>query len=282
MPVCGRFNRLGLPADSAHKVLSQLTRQESVAEAWPEALATLSHQLPVAGKDIVDEGGIFAFVGPTGVGKTTTIGKLAARYVLNHGADKVAMVTTDTYRIAAHDQLRSLGRILNVTVRVVEDSHTLPEVLDSLKHCSLVLIDTAGFRHGDPLLTTQLEVLRAHAQVKSYLVMACNSQLQMMKASVEAFQRAGLSGCVLTKLDETASLGEAIGVVVDQQLPVVYTTDGQEIPQDIDVARAHQLVSKAVALTKSNTVDEQRLAAGVAANVAGSEGTARASAEHLY
>jgi flagellar biosynthesis protein FlhF len=246
-----RLERLGLPKEAVTRVLSRCTKKQALAEAWPEALANLAQQLPVTGRDIVDQGGIFAFVGPTGVGKTTTIGKLAARYVLQHGADQVALVTTDTYRIAGHDQLRSLARILRVPVRVVDESNSLEQVLDSVQHYSLVLIDTAGFRHGDPLLKSQLQALARVPQVKSYLVLSCNSQQQMLKASMHAYSAAGLKGCVLTKLDETASMGEALGVVMQTRLPIAYTTDGQDIPKHIDVARGHQLVSKAVALLKS-------------------------------
>ncbi|RYZ92130.1 MAG: flagellar biosynthesis protein FlhF, partial [Moraxellaceae bacterium] len=255
-PVLGsvgrRLERLGLPANVVGNVLNRCTKTQSVSEAWPDALANLAHQLPINGRDIVDQGGIFAFVGPTGVGKTTTIGKLAARYVLQHGADKVALITTDTYRIAAHDQLRSLARILRVPVRVVDESNSLDSLLRSLRHCSLILIDTAGFRHGDPQLKAQLKALADQPQVKSLLVLSCNSQEQMLKASVHAYGAARLHGCVLTKLDETASMGEAMGVVMQNRLPVVYTTDGQDIPKNIEVARAHQLVAKSVALLRNN------------------------------
>lgn len=247
-----RLERLGLPAEAVGKVISHCTKTHSLSDAWPDALANLAHQLPINGRDIVDQGGVFAFVGPTGVGKTTTIGKLAARFVLKHGADKVALITTDTYRIAAHDQLRSIARILRVPVRVVDESNSLDSLLRSLRHCSLVLIDTAGFRHGDPHLKAQLTALAEQPQIKSYLVLSCNSQEQMLKASVHAYGVARLQGCVLTKLDETASMGEALGVVMQNRLPVVYTTDGQDIPKNIEVARAHQLVAKAVALLKKN------------------------------
>lgn len=252
--VMRRLERLGLPQDIVGKISEKVRKHKTVNEAWPDALANLAHQLPIQGRDIVDQGGIFAFVGPTGVGKTTTIGKLAARYVLQHGADKVALITTDTYRIAAHDQLRSLARILRVPVRVVNESQSLEGLLKSLRHCSLILIDTAGFRHGDPQLKMQLESLAQLRQIKTYLVMSSNSQAQMLKASVHAYGVANLQGCVLTKLDETASLGEAMGVVMQSGLPVAYTTDGQDIPKHIDVAKAHQLVAKAVSLLKSNSV----------------------------
>lgn len=245
-----RLERIGLPAEAVAKVLHSCKPTRKLADAWSDALASLAHQMPVMGKDIVEQGGIFAFVGPTGVGKTTTIGKLAARYVLQHGADKVALVTTDTYRVAAHDQLRSFGRILRVPVKVVDENNTLEQVLHSLRHYSLVLIDTAGFRHGDPHLKAQLKALAEQPQVKSYLVLSTNSQQQMLKASIHAYGAVGLKGCVLTKLDETASMGEALGVIMQSRLPVAYTTDGQDIPRDIQVARSHQLVSKAAAMLR--------------------------------
>lgn len=249
--VARRMERLGLPKEVIGKVLRECKKIKSMGDAWPEAMTHLVQQLPITGNDIVDQGGIFAFVGPTGVGKTTTIGKLAARYVLKHGADKVALITTDTYRIAAHDQLRSLARILRVPVRVVDEANSLDMLLRSLRHCSLILIDTAGFRHGDPHLKAQLKSLAQIQAIKTYLVMSCNSQEQMLKASVHAYGAARLQGCILTKLDETASMGEALGVVMQSRLPIAYTTDGQDIPKNIDVARAHQLVSKAVGLLKS-------------------------------
>jgi flagellar biosynthesis protein FlhF len=250
--VARRLERLNLPTDVVGKVINSCTKTKTLSEAWADALANLAHQLPVIGRDVVDQGGVFAFVGPTGAGKTTTIGKLAARYVLQHGADKVALITTDTYRIAAHDQLRSLARILRVPVRVVDETNPLDSVLRSLRHCSLVLIDTAGFRHGDPHLKAQLRTLAEQQQIKTFLVMSCNSQAQMLKASVHAYGAARLQGCILTKLDETASIGEALGVAIQNRLPVVYTTDGQDIPKHLEVARAHQLVSKAAALLKTN------------------------------
>jgi flagellar biosynthesis protein FlhF len=250
--IARRLERLSLPKDVVAKIINACTKTKNLSQAWPDALANLAQQLPINGRDVVDQGGIFAFVGPTGSGKTTTIGKLAARYVLQHGADKVALITTDTYRIAAHDQLRSLARILRVPVRVVDEANPLDTVLRSLRHCSLVLIDTAGFRHGDPHLKAQLKALADQQQVKTYLVMSSNSQAQMLKASVHAYGAARLQGCVLTKLDETASIGEALGVVMQSRLPIAYTTDGQDIPKNLAVARAHQVVAKAVALLKAN------------------------------
>ncbi|WP_111640549.1 flagellar biosynthesis protein FlhF [Marinimicrobium alkaliphilum] len=249
-----RLERVGLPTEAIAAVLGGCKPSRTLASAWPEALAQWSRELPVAGRDVTANGGVFAFVGATGAGKTTTIGKLAARYVLEHGADKVALVTMDNYRIAGHDQLRSMARILKVPVRVVDEHNSLAGVLHSLRRCELVLIDTAGFRHGDPKLKAQLSELAEQTQVRSYLVMASNSQAQMLKAAIHAYASASLRGCILTKLDETASLGEALGVVMHSDLPIAYTTDGQDIPQDIEVARAHTLVARAAALLSQQQV----------------------------
>ena len=195
--------------------------------------------------------GAYAFVGQTGVGKTTTIAKLAARYVLEHGPGKVALVTTDTYRVGAYDQLRGIGRILNIPVRAVDQNNSLLTLMANLKKYELVLVDTAGFSHGDPMLKEQLNYVDSCPWLKKVLVLAATSQMPTMKASVHAFaSRKPVSASVLTKLDETVSLGEAISVVTEQKLPVAYVTDGQEIPKNIAQATGHKLVAKAVSLVK--------------------------------
>lgn len=255
------LSALGLPNKLVKQLALSAKPGKRLNTAWRESLAVLAKQIPTDQADRVSAGGVFAFIGPTGVGKTTTIAKLAARYVLEHGLGKVALITTDTYRVGAHDQLRSLGRILNVPVRVVDQERSLPSVVASLKAFPLVLIDTAGFRQGDPLLKEQEAQLDACAGIERILVLACNSQMQTLKASAHAYSGGAVSGCVLTKLDETASLGEALSVIIEQRLPVLYSTHGQAIPNDIAVASAASLVSKAVALMKAQQ-NTERVAAG--------------------
>lgn len=245
------LSALGLPSKWVKKLALSAQPGKRINTAWRESLAVLSKKIPIDSSDRINSGGVFAFVGPTGVGKTTTIAKLAARYVLKHGLGKVALITTDTYRVGAHDQLRSLGRILNVPVRVVDKERSLPSVVASLKAFPLILIDTAGFRQGDPLLREQEAQLNACPGVERIVVLACNSQMQTLKASAHAYSGSAVSGCILTKLDETASLGEALSVIIDQRLPVLYSTDGQAIPNDIALATGPNLVSKAVALMKA-------------------------------
>ncbi len=213
---------------------------------WNRLLAHLADYIPVR-SNASELSGCIAFMGPTGVGKTTSIGKIAAQHVLKHGSDGVVLITTDTYRIAAHEQLRTFGRILNVPVEVVNEYSDLNEVLAKYAHYSLVLVDTAGMNPRDSNLERQLLMMkRARAGLKKLLVLPCTSQRQVLKTVVDVYSQVQLDGCVLSKLDESASLGEAISVVIEEGLPVVYLADGQRIPDDIEPARAHNLISRAV------------------------------------
>lgn len=213
---------------------------------WNRLLAHLADYIPVRSGSS-ELRGCIAFMGPTGVGKTTSIGKIAAQHVLKHGSDGVVLITTDTYRIAAHEQLRTFGRILNVPVEVVNEYSDLNDVLAKYASYSLVLVDTAGMNPRDSNLERQLLMMkRARANLKKLLVLPCTSQRQVLKTVVDIYSQVQLDGCVLSKLDESASLGEAISVVIEEGLPVVYIADGQRIPDDIEPARAHNLISRAV------------------------------------
>ena len=255
-----RLTRLGLPQHLVRRLAACATPDKHLSVAWREALARLARLIPIDNSDPVGKGGVFAFVGPTGVGKTTTIAKLASRYVLEHGLGKVALITTDTYRVGAHDQLRALGRILNVPVRVVDQERSLVQTVASLRSFPLILIDTAGFRQGDPLRKEQDRILGTCTGVQRILTLACNSQVQTLKASAHAYGSERLAGCILTKLDESACLGEALGILIERNLPVLYSSDGQGIPKDITTASAATLVAKAVGLLKASHAAEAEVA----------------------
>ncbi|WP_432697744.1 flagellar biosynthesis protein FlhF [Marinobacterium sp. YM272] len=242
-----RFERLGLGARLTSSLLASIEPGLAIDKAWRNSLARLADSIPVVGEELIERGGMLAFLGPTGVGKTTTIGKLAARYVLQHGSSSLALVTTDSFRIAAHEQLKTFGRILDVPVRVVDENHSLEEVLQSLKGKRLVLIDTAGMNARDPSGQLQLEMLESvSVRVKKLLVLSCSSQRQLLESAWQTYSALGLNGCVLSKMDESGSLGEALTLAVEKQLPVAYVADGQKIPDDIGLARRHDLVSRAV------------------------------------
>lgn len=259
-----RFERLGMGARLTRSVLASIEPGLAIDKAWRNALARLADSIPVVGEEMIERGGMLAFVGPTGVGKTTTIGKLAARYVLQHGSSSLALVTTDSFRIAAHEQLKTFGRILDVPVRVVDENHTLEEVLQSLSGKRLVLIDTAGMNAQDPAGQLQLDMLEnVSMRIKKLLVLSCSSQRQLMESAWQTYSAIGLNGCVLSKMDESGSLGEALTLAVEKQLPIAYVADGQKIPDDIGLARRHDLVSRAVVTAQRegerSKVDRDRL-----------------------
>lgn len=260
-PLQRKLEMLGVSEPLSAQLLSGMERNLPKDKAWRNTLTKLSDSIPVTGEDFIERGGMVAFVGPTGVGKSTTIGKLAARYVLKYGSSSLALVTTDTFRIAAHEQLRTFGRILDVPVRVVDENNSLEEVLQSLKNKRLVLIDTAGLNEQEPHSQAQLEMLEnVTVRMKKLLVVSCSSQRRVVEQAYNAYRSLGLNGCVLSKMDESGSLGEAISLIVEKQLPVTYVTDGQRIPDDIEVARRHELVSRAV-VTAQRAVEAERRAA---------------------
>ncbi len=249
--VAGRLQQLGLGAALVRQLMNGVEPELTVSDAWRNVLARLADALPVLGEEMIERGGMIMFVGPTGVGKTTTIGKLAARHVLQHGSSSVALVTTDCFRIAAHEQLKTFGRILDVPVRVVDENHSLEEVLQSLRNKRLVLIDTAGMNASDPQGQLQMQMLSGVTmRLKKLLVLSCSSQLQLMRNAYDNYAELGLNGCVLSKTDESGSLGEALTLVVEKQLPIAYVTDGQKIPDDIGIAQRNDLVSRTVVIAQ--------------------------------
>ncbi len=253
-----RFERMGLNDTLIAQLTRGLESDLDIAKAWRITLSKLTDAVPVMSEDYIDRGGMIAFVGPTGVGKTTSIGKLAARYVLQHGSAGLALVTTDTYRIAAHEQLKTFGRILDVPVRVVDENNTLDEVLLSLRGKRLVLIDTAGMsQHEGPSEAQKAMLTDVSVRLKKLLVLSCSSQRQVLEDAYENYQSIGLNGCVLSKLDESGSLGEALALVVEKALPIAYVTDGQKVPDDIEVAQRNDLVSRAV-ITAQKTLERER------------------------
>lgn len=256
-----KLTQLGLPAEQCQQLMAQVADIKDQRQAWRLLLAHLAHSLPVASCDLVDQGGVIALVGPTGAGKTTTLGKLAARYVLKHGSQHVALVTMDTYRIGAHEQLRTLGRILNVPVRVVDEQNALEDVLADFAGKRLVLVDTAGMHGDDPELRSQLdELARQGSRVQPLLVLPATSQYRVLKSAWHSYKRCNLAACVLTKVDEAATLGEGLGLAMEVGLPVAYLADGQRIPDDISQAAGHKLVSRAVSLASEETPADATMA----------------------
>lgn len=213
---------------------------------WAKAALTRNLRCVAAGEDLIEQGGVYALVGPTGVGKTTTVAKLAARCTLKHGPSRLALVTTDTYRIGAHEQLRIYGKILNVPVFSVKDETDLKLTLTDLADRHLVLIDTVGMSQRDRRIAQQIALLCGHGrEVKRLLLLAATAHGSTLDDVVTAYRGHGMAGCILTKVDEAMSLGPVLDVAIRHRLPVHFLTNGQRVPEDLHLAHAGYLIDRA-------------------------------------
>ncbi|WP_112480509.1 flagellar biosynthesis protein FlhF [Vibrio variabilis] len=253
-----RLERMGISPELSDQLACYIPEDTPPQKAWKALLSLVSDQIVISKQDILRKGGIVALLGPTGVGKTTTVAKLAARAAMEYGSDNVALVTTDTYRIGAHEQLSIYGRIMGCPVRVAKDSEELADVLYQLRNRRLVLIDTAGMGQRDVRLSEQLDTLMQESGevIHSYLVLPATAQRQVLQETLDHFRRIPLSGCIMTKLDESLSLGEFISVVVQNALPVTYIANGQRVPEDIVIAQPKYMVAKANELLEKSTENE--------------------------
>jgi len=237
----------GFSASLSRQLLDKLPAGYDQAQSLQWAHAALARNLrTVASDDIIDHGGVFALVGPTGVGKTTTIAKLAARCVVRHGAGKVALLTTDSYRIGGHEQLRIYGKLLGVPVRAIKDREDLRLTLSESHGKHLVLIDTVGMSQRDQMVAEQGAMLCDCGQdVKRLLLLNATGNGETLDDVVRAYQGNGLSGCIVTKLDEALSLGMALDTVLRHGLVLHYVANGQKVPEDLHLANAPYLLHRA-------------------------------------
>ena len=239
-----RLMAMGITEELSDQIAGYIPPQVNEQDAWQQAQQLIIQQINTTNNDIIQCGGVVSLVGPTGVGKTTTIAKLAARFAQIHGADQVAMISTDSYRIAGFEQLATYGKIIGCQVKLAPDAETLDDLLQKYSHKKLILIDTAGMGQRDMRLAEHLTTLIANARVRirNYLVLAANTQQRVMQENVERFKKVPLAGCIYTKLDESLSIGEIISTSIQNGLPIGYLTDGQRVPEDIKVANAEKLV----------------------------------------
>ena len=266
-----RLIGMGIEKSVAEQMACFVPEDVSREQGWKALLQMVEDQMQTTNNEILRQGGVFALVGPTGVGKTTTVAKLAALGAQKYGADKVALITTDTYRIGAYEQLATYGRIIGCSVKQVKDANELAEVLYHLRNKRLVLIDTAGMSQRDLRLTEQLNTLMRNQRVdiRSYLVLSATAQVGVLQETVRHFKKVQLSGCIFTKLDESLSLGEIISIAIQNRLPIGYLTNGQRVPEDIRVANANKLVKKAEQLYLKRTKTQHSQHQAVASNTVG-------------
>jgi len=254
---------LGLTSSFSRKLVDSLGEFRTLDMAWQALLDHCKKSLVLGENEWLEEGGRVALFGPTGVGKTSTIAKLAAQYATKHGSGKVALISTDTYRVAAQEQLRIYASIMGVELHMVNSAATLNTSLRALHQKSLVLIDTAGARSGTELFQKQLNIFKdAMPGIQHVMTLSATSQGGVIADSLKAYEGLKLTGSVVTKLDETTNLGELISHAISHKMKIHYLTNGQRIPEDCHCPDAASLIHQAEQLSQDFALDtsEERTA----------------------
>ncbi|WP_228880109.1 flagellar biosynthesis protein FlhF [Paraburkholderia saeva] len=250
----------GFSAQLVKMMVENLPEVDSMDAGMEWVHSVLGANLPVIENEdaLMERGGVFALTGPTGVGKTTTTAKLAARCVMRFGASKVALLTTDSYRIGGHEQLRIFGKILGVSVHAVKDGADLQLALNELRNKHIVLIDTIGMSQRDRSVSDQIAMLCGTGQpVQRLLLLNATSHGDTLNEVVQAYQKSpdnqALAGCILTKLDEATNLGSVLDTVIRYKLPVHYVSTGQKVPENLYVATKKFLIKSAFCIPRDGS-----------------------------
>ena len=275
----GDLLEAGFSASLARELAEEVPDEDSPENAHRLLHHALTRRFRSMGgeDDIVDRGGVFALVGPTGVGKTTTTAKLAARCVVRHGADKLALITTDSYRIGAHEQLRIYGRILGVPVYVVRDATELRETLASLRDKFMVLIDTMGMSQRDKMVAEQSAMLTGAGKLSRLLLLNSTCRGDTLDDVIRAYGGDDMAGVIFSKMDEAMSLAPVVDVAIRHQLDVFYVANGQRVPEDLHLPDREALVGQALReLPAASPFRLDPLEAGLIMASAGKVGVAHA------
>ncbi|BBP45556.1 flagellar biosynthesis protein FlhF [Thiosulfatimonas sediminis] len=267
-----RLMGLGFGWELSQSLLQQA--QDSASLDWASILRLLEQSVTSDERDLLDRGGIIALVGPTGVGKTTTIAKLASRFVMRNSASDIALISTDSYKIGAQAQLKLFADLIQVPVYVAANQGELYSLLTAMASKKLVLIDTAGMSQKDLQLSKQLTSGHQGVNmVRNYLVMSAATQLSVMRDIVKSFGEVVLKGCILTKVDEATQLGNALTVLLESELPISYLSTGQRVPEDIEKIHARDLIDRAIVLGQQNSqnIDEQAFRLGMGKEISNAQ-----------
>jgi flagellar biosynthesis protein FlhF len=241
--------RAGFSAVLARQFLGKMPQglAPEQKQGWIQAGLDRNLRTVAAADEIVERGGVYALVGPTGVGKTTTVAKIAARCVVRYGAERLALLTTDGYRIGAHEQLRIYGKLLGVRVLAIKDAADLQFALDDVRGKHLVLIDTMGMSQRDQMVAEQLALLSATGtEVQRLLLLNATGNGETLDDVVRVYRGGGVHGCIITKTDEAVGIATALDVAIRHRLPLHYVTNGQRVPEDLHLPDREDLLARAL------------------------------------
>ena len=244
----------GMSPALSRRIMDRLPAGLNAAAGAEWIQTAVARNLPLAATDeMINSGGVYALMGPTGVGNTTTTAKLAARCVVRHGADSLALLSTDSYRIGGQEQLRIYGRILGVTVHAVHDAADFQRTLSELSSKHLVLIDTVGVGQRDQMVGEQLSLLCA-GNARRLLLLNATSSAQTLDDVVLAYKGAGLHGCIITKTDEAVHTGPVLDTAIRHRIALHYVANGQRVPEDLHAAHREFLIRTAFKTVRDNPV----------------------------
>lgn len=257
--------RIGIAPDIAAMIIGRLEPIDDVKRLWDAPLMTLAQSLPVRDGGLMKEGGTFALIGPTGVGKTTTIAKIAARFAMAHGADDIALISADSFRIGAKEHLMAFANIIGSKVYSASNNDELTDLLVRLSKKKLVLIDTEGRSPRDRALANRLAAYGNNAErVRFFLTLSAATQEAALDEAIRQFSQVPLEGAIITKVDEAAQLGCVLSAMIRHDLPACWIADGQRIPDDLYPAARKKLwlVNRAVDCLEHVTprLDERTMA----------------------
>ncbi|GAA4417527.1 flagellar biosynthesis protein FlhF [Acidovorax lacteus] len=248
--------RAGYSPALARAVLERMPEDLGAAESVRWLMDVLERNLrtDADAPPLYEEGGIYALVGSTGVGKTTTTAKLAAHCARIHGPGSVGLITLDTYRVGAHEQLRTYGRMLGIVAHQAHDRAALQDLLGLLSGKKMVLIDTTGVAPRDPRKRDMLDVLDL-PHVHRLLVLNAGCHGDTLDDVLTAFKTSGSQQAILSKVDEAVKLGPALDALIRHQMVLRGVTNGQRVPEDWEQADAHQLIATSMRAPAKSAYD---------------------------
>ncbi|MES2626301.1 MAG: flagellar biosynthesis protein FlhF [Pseudomonadota bacterium] len=241
-----RLEMCGIKRTLAEKMVDRVLPCDNLEQGWRKTLGMIGGSITTYKPDILEEGGVIALLGSTGVGKTITAAKLAARFALRHGRRQVAFISTDKYKVGGQEQLVSFGSILGIPVQMVANAEEMQRTLESLSERKLVIIDTAGMSQRDMSLADQFQTLSAVSRIQPMLVLPATARESIINETIKAFSKVNLAAAIITKTDEGDALGPILSCVLEHNLPLSFITNGQKVPEDLHVAEPKLLLAEII------------------------------------